>query len=152
MQGAGLGLQGVGTGLQGLNQATGAYGLAGQMGGQLGQLGGQQLQAEQSILGQQSQMGALQQQQQQNVINQAIQNYAMAQQAPMERLQQYNALLRGYALPGQTVTQYQAPPPMASQLAGLGIAGYGASRMNAGGVVPSEGIDKLALRRALAGA
>jgi hypothetical protein len=97
-------------------------------------------------------MGALEQQQQQNVINQAIQNYAMAQQAPMERLQQFNALLRGYALPGQTVTQYQAPPPMASQLAGLGMAGYGLSRMRAGGVVPGDGIDKLALRRALAGA
>lgn len=146
---------GASLGLQGLNQATGALGMAGQMGGQLGQLGGQQLAAQQGVINTQAGQGALQQQQQQNVINQAIQTYAQAQQAPMERLQQYNALLRGYALPGTTTTQYQAAPPVSSQLAGLGVAAAGATKAfgaKKGGVVPKSGIDKLALRRALAGA
>ena len=155
MRGAGLGLQGIGTGLQGLGQATGALGLTGQMGGRLGDLGAQQLAAQQGVISTQAGQGATQQQQQQNVINQAIQTYAQSQQAPMERLQQYNALLRGYALPGQTVTQYQAAPPVAGQLAGLGVAAAGATKAfsaKKGGRVPKSGIDRLALRRALAGA
>lgn len=146
---------GASLGLQGLNQATGALGMAGQMGGQLGQLGGQQLAAQQGVISTQAGQGALQQQQQQNIINQAIQTYGQAQQAPLERLQQYNALLRGYALPGTTTTQYQAAPPVSSQLAGLGVAAAGASKAftgKKGGVVPKSGIDRLALRRALAGA
>jgi hypothetical protein len=39
---------------------------------------------------------------------------------------QYNALLRGYAVPGQTTTQYQAQASPLSQIAGLGTAGIGA--------------------------
>jgi hypothetical protein len=155
MQGAGMGLQGVGTGLQGLGQATGALGLTGQMGGQLGDLGSQQLAAQQGVIGTQAMQGATQQQQEQNIINQAIQTYAQSQQAPMERLQQYNALLRGYALPGTTATQYQAAPPVAGQLAGLGVAAAGLAKpfsAKKGGKVPKSGIDRLALRRALAGA
>jgi hypothetical protein len=35
-------------------------------------------------------------------------------------------LLRGYAIPGQTATQYQAAPSVVSQAAGLGTAGIGA--------------------------
>lgn len=146
---------GANLGLQGLNQAASAYGMAGQLGGQLGQLGSQQIAAQQGIIGTQAQQGAAQQQQEQNVINQAIQTYAQSQQAPMERLQQYNALLRGYALPGTTATQYQAAPPVAGQLAGLGVAAAGAAKAfgaKKGGRVPKSGIDRLALRRALAGA
>jgi hypothetical protein len=143
-------------GLQGLNNATSAYGMAGQLGGQLGQLGSQQLAAQQGVIGTQAQQGALQQQQNQNITNQAIQTYAQSQQAPIERLQQYNSLIRGYALPGTTSMQYQASPPMSSQLAGLGVAAAGASKAfgaKKGGRVPkSGGIDRLALRRALAGA
>ena len=60
------------------------------------------------------------------MINQAIQNYAQAQEAPMQSLNQFNALLRGYALPGTTSTQYQAAPPLVNQVAGLGTAGIGA--------------------------
>jgi hypothetical protein len=138
-------------GLRGLNQATSAFNMAGQMGGQLGQLGAQQLAAQQGIIGTQAGQGAQQQQQQQNIINQAIQTYAQSQQAPLERLQQYNALLRGYALPGTTATTYQATPPVAGQLAGLGTAAYGASRMFKSGGKVIDNLSDLALNRVLEG-
>lgn len=175
IQGAGMGLQGVnaqlaGTaqgmqgaqvGLQGVSGAQAGYGLANQAAANLGQLGAQQLAAQTGILGLQNQIGAQQQAQEQSIINQAIQNYAQGREAPMQNLSQFNALLRGYAIPGQTTTQYQAAPSMVSQLAGLGTAGIGLTGManmaglnkKAGGKIDSaEGIDKLALRRALAGA
>lgn len=140
MQGAGVGLQGVnaqlaGTaqgmqgaqaGLQGVSGAQAGYGLANQAAANLGQLGTQQLAAQTGILGLQNQIGAQQQQQEQAKINQAIQNYAQAQEAPMTALNQYNALLRGYAVPGQTTSQYQAQPTLANQMAGFGTAGIGA--------------------------
>lgn len=112
--GAGLNLQGLG--------------LAGQMAGQMGALGTQELAAQRGILEEQTKAGALEQQQQQNIINQAIQNYAQAQQFPLQQYNAYNALLRGYSIPGQTATTYQAAPSLANQLTGLGTAAYGASK------------------------
>jgi hypothetical protein len=140
MQGAGVGLQGVdrqlaGTaqgmqgaqvGLQGVSGAQAGYGLANQAASNLANIGTQQLAGQTGILGLQNQIGAQQQGQQQQMINQAIQNYAQAQEAPMQAYNQYNALLRGYALPGTTSTQYQAAPPLVNQVAGLGTAGIGA--------------------------
>jgi hypothetical protein len=114
--GAGLGLQGYGQALQGA--------------GTMGSLGTQQLAAQSGILGLQNQFGGQQQQRQQDIINNAINNYAQAQQYPMQQFNQYNALLRGYAVPGQTVTQYQAQPTLANQIAGLGTAGVGALALN----------------------
>lgn len=148
MQGAGVGLQGVqsqlagtaqgmqgaGVGLQGVSGAQAGYGLANQTAGTMGQLGTQQLAAQTGILGLQNQIGGQQQAQEQAITNQAIQNYAQAQEAPMQAMNQYNALLRGYAMPGQTTTQYQAQPTLANQLAGYGTAAVGgASLMNAAG-------------------
>jgi hypothetical protein len=138
--GAGLGLQG--------------YGQAGQIAGQLGQLGTAQLGAQTGILGLQGQIGGEQQAQQQAMINQAIQNYANQQQNAYNTLSQYNALLRGYAVPGQTTSMYQAQPSVLSQVAGLGGVGtgiYGLSQMankKAGGVV-KDGIDELAIRKVM---
>lgn len=173
MQGAGMGLQGIqqqlagtsqgmqgaGMGLQGIQQALGGYGLMGQMGGQLGQLGGQRLGANLDLASARFALGEQQRTLNQQIINQAIQNYAAAQETPFQRLSAYSALLRGYATPGQTTTQYQAAPPVASQLAGLGIAGLGLSGLGggtgrkAGGTIKaSDGVDTLALNRALAGA
>lgn len=174
MQGAGIGLQGVNTqlagtaqgmqgaqtGLQGVSGAQAGYGLANQAAGTLGSLGTQQNQAQLATLGFQNQLGQQQQAQEQQVINQQIQNFANAQQAPMNALNQYNALIRGYALPGTTTTQYQAAPSPISQLSGLGMAGYGLASLAGAGGVPkkkggkvsaTEGIDKLALRKALEG-
>jgi len=136
LQGMGAGYQGLGTALQGQQAAMqgvgmglGALGQAGQLGGQLGQLGGQELGAAQGILGLQQQFGGMQQAQQQQIINQAIQNYATAQQQPYQQLGFLNAMIRGMATPTTTVQSYQAAPPISSQLAGLGMAGYGLSQM-----------------------
>jgi len=139
MQGAGVGLSGVdrqlaGTaqgmqgaqvGLQGVSGAQAGYGLADRAAGTLGTLGGQQLAAQTGILGLQNQIGGQQQQQEQQYINQAIQNFAQAQENPMQRYNQINALVRGYAVPGSTTSQYQASPSLLSQVGGAGIAGLG---------------------------
>ena len=161
LQGAGVGLQGTGQGIQGaqagLQGVTGqqaGFNLANQAAGQLGQLGQQQLAAQTGILGLQQQAGAQQQAQQQQIINQAIQNYAQAREAPMQAFNQYNALLRGYALPGTTATQYQAQPTLSNQLVGLGTAGIGAAQLSnalgkkKGGTVRS-GIANLSLYNAM---
>ena len=145
---------GAGLGLQGLNTAQQGYGMAGQAGASLANIGNQQLGAQQGILGLQQQVGGQQQAQEQQIINQNIQNYANQQQAPMQAYNQYNALLRGYAVPGMTTTQYQAAPSMTSQIAGLGTAAAGAYGLmkRAGGTIKEpkgQGIDTLGLRNAL---
>jgi hypothetical protein len=126
LQGTAQGMQGSQAGLQGVGAQQAGYGMANTAANTLGNLGNQQLAAQQGILGLQNQIGGQQQAQQQQIINQAIQNYGNAQNAPMDMFNQYNALLRGYAIPGQTTTQYQAQPALASQIAGLGTAGIGA--------------------------
>lgn len=145
--GAGLGLQGLGMGLQG-------YGQAGQAGATLANIGTQQLGAQQGILGLQNQIGGQQQAQEQQIIANAINNYAQQQQAPLQAYNNYNALLRGYAVPGMTTTQYQAAPSLTSQVAGLGTAAAGAYGLmkKAGGTIKEpkgQGIDTLGLRNAL---
>jgi len=126
LAGTAQGMQGAQVGLQGVSGQQAGYGLANQAAGTLGTLGNQQLAAQTGILGLQNQIGGQQQGQQQQIINQAIQNYANAQNAPMDSFNQYNALLRGYAVPGTTTTQYQAQASPLSQFAGLGTAGIGA--------------------------
>jgi hypothetical protein len=137
LAGTGQGMQGAQVGLQGVSGAQAGYNLANQAASNLSNIGTAQLGAQTGILGLQNQIGGQQQAQQQQIINQAIQNYAQAQEAPMQAFNQYNALLRGYAVPGQTATQYQAQPSIASQVAGLGttgIAGLGLyNAMNRGG-------------------
>jgi hypothetical protein len=125
LQGTAQGMQGAGVGLQGVGSQQAGYGLAGQMAGQMGNLGTSQLAAQTGILNMQNQVGGQQQQQEQQYINNAINNYAQAQQQPLSNLNSFNALLRGYAVPGQTTTQYQAAPSGMSQLAGLGQMGIG---------------------------
>lgn len=129
LAGTGQGMQGAQVGLQGVSGAQAGYGLANQAASTLGQLGTQQLAAQTGILGLQNQIGGQQQAQEQAIINQAIQNYAQQREAPMQALQQYNALLRGYALPGTTTTQYQAQPTLANQAVGFGTAAIGASQL-----------------------
>jgi hypothetical protein len=168
MQGAGVGLQGVNTqlagtaqgmqgaqaGLQGVSGAQSGYGLANQAGSNLSNIGTAQQNAQLGMLGFQNQIGGQQQSQEQQYINQAIQNFANAQGAPMQAYNQYNALLRGYALPGTTSTQYQAQPTFANQVAGFGTAGVGAMALNnavnkkKGGTVHS-GIANLGLYNAM---
>jgi hypothetical protein len=123
LQGTAQGMQGAGVGLQGVSGAQSGYGLGNAAAGTLGNLGNQQLAAQTGIIGLQNQVGAQQQQNMQDIINNAINNYSQAQSYPLQQLNNYNALLRGYAMPGQTTTSYQAQPALASQIAGLGTAG-----------------------------
>ena len=130
------GISGANVGLGGVQQAQAGYGQATQAAQTLGSLGGQQLAANENIINLQNQLGQQQQNQQQQLINQAVQNYANAQQYPMEQLGMYNALLRGYATPVSSQTQYTTVSPT-QQLAGLGIAGLGA--LGQAGVFKAEG-------------
>lgn len=116
--GANLGMQGLSTALNAANQ--------------LGSLGSQQFGQQKDVIGLQQQMGAQQQQLEQQKINQEIQNYANQQQWAMQQLSNMNALLRGLPLQATTTQSYQSSP-LASQLAGLGTAAYGASKLAAKG-------------------
>ena len=156
LAGTAQGMQGAQVGLQGVSGAQAGYGLADRAAGTLGTLGGQQLAAQTGILGLQNQIGGQQQSQEQQYINQAIQNFAQAQENPMQRYNQLNALVRGYAVPGTTTTQYQAQPTLANQALGYGTAAIGAAQLGnafglgkkAGGTVRS-GITDLGLYNAM---
>lgn len=160
LAGTAQGMQGAGMGLQGVSGQQAGYGLANTAASNLANIGAQQLGAQTGILGLQNQIGAQQQAQQQNIINNAINNYAQAQQQPMQNLNAFNALLRGYAIPGQTTAQYQAAPSLTSQFAGLGTAGLaGAKLLNSkkGGYVKqnvqrADGLDTLGMYNAMKGA
>jgi hypothetical protein len=156
LAGTGQGMQGAQVGLQGVSGAQAGYGLANQSANALGTLGGQQLAAQTGILNLQNQIGGQQQAQEQQITNQAIQNFANAQQQPLQNLNQFNALLRGYALPGTTSTQYQAQASPLSQAAGAATALYGASQLGKkkGGRIREpkrSGLHTLALRKAMKG-
>jgi hypothetical protein len=122
--GAGLRMQGLQTGLQAA--------------GQLGQLG-QNVYGQQMGINQlQNQYGTQQQQFEQGKINQQIQDFATAQQYPMLQLANMNALTRGLPMQAATTQVYQAAPSTASQLAGLGITGYGLSQLGGMGGAPAN--------------
>jgi hypothetical protein len=141
------GISGAGMGLQGVSGAQAGYGLANQAGTNLANIGTAQQRADLERMGFQSEMGAMQQAREQQIINQAVQNYAMAQENPMQRLTGYSGLIRGYATPSTTVSQYAAAPSFGSQAAGYGTLAYGLSQMGKkkGGKIEDDGIDSLAL-------
>lgn len=146
--GSTLGLQGLQGAQQGMQNVLGAYDLLGRQAANVGNLGTQQLAAQKDILGMQAQAGSQQQQQEQAKINQAISNYAQAVENPLQRYNALNALVRGYAMPGTTTTQYQAAPPLANQLAGFGTAALGASQLFRG---KQGGIVDLGIHNAMKG-
>jgi hypothetical protein len=76
-------------------------------------------------------MGAEQRQQQQAALDLAYQDFINQQQYPYKQLGFMSDLLRGSAdLAGKGgTTVYQAPASPISQLAGLGTAAYGATKM-----------------------
>jgi hypothetical protein len=130
LAGTAQGMQGAQTGLQGVSGQQAGYGLANTAAGNLANIGTQQLAGQTGILNLQNQIGGQQQAREQQIINQSIQNFANAQNAPMDAFNQYNALLRGYAVPGTTTTQYQAQPTLANQMVGFGTAGVSALALN----------------------
>ena len=142
----GLGMQGAGVGLQGVSGAQAGYGLANQAGANLSNIAAAQQRADLERMGFQQEMGGMQQAREQQIINQAVQNYAMAQENPMQRLAGYSGLIRGYATPTTSVSQYSAGPTFGQTAAGVGSALYGLSQMKKkGGKIQDDGIDSLAL-------
>lgn len=131
--GADINLRGLTGAQQGIQNAIAGYDLLGRQGTNVANIGAQQLAAQKDILGMQSAAGAQQRQREQDIINQAIQTYGAQREHPFQQLSMLNSLVRGYAAPGQTVTQYQAAPNIASQAAGLGIGALGVSRLMGAG-------------------
>lgn len=116
--GSQLGLQGLGQGLQ-----------AAQTLGQLGQTGfGQQM----GILGEQQKVGAVQQAQGQQALDLAYQDFLKQRNYPYQQLAFMSDMLRGLPLSQSAQQVYTAPPNMASQLGGLGMAGLGIYGMSGG--------------------
>ena len=137
MAGAGLGAQygqaaaqlgeqsrqyGAGLGLQGLQAAMGAA-------GQLGQLGQSQFGQNMAINQLQQQYGGLQQQQAQNILGAQYQDFLNYQNYPYKQLGFMSDILRGAPLSQTGAAVYQQPPSAVSQLAGLGTAAFGASKL-----------------------
>ena len=117
--GAGLGLQGLQTALTGANA--------------LGNIGNTQYNQNMGINQMQNQYGLQQQQQQQNILNNQYQDFLNNQNNPYKQMGFMSDILRGLPLTQQSAAMYQTPPSMLSQVAGLGIAGAGASKLFAGG-------------------
>lgn len=117
---------GANLGMQGVNAANTAA-------QNLGQLGQNQYGQQTGNINLQNQLGTQQQNLEQNKINQQIQNYATDQQWGMQQLSNMNSMLRGLPMQNTTTQTYQAAPSTVSQLAGLGTAAYGASKLAAKG-------------------
>jgi hypothetical protein len=117
--GAGLGLQG----LQTANQAASNLANIGQT--QYGQNIG--------LLNLQNQLGTQQQQQTQNILTNQYQDYLNAQNYPYKQLGFMSDMLRGLPLTQQSSTVYGQAPSAVSQIAGLGTAALGASKLFAKG-------------------
>ena len=118
--GAGLGLQGLQTALTGAQQ--------------LGTLGAQQFGQGMDVNKLQQAYGTQQQQQVQSGLSQQYEDFLAQKKFPYQQLEFQSNLLRGTPS-GSTSTMYAPPPSAISQVAGLGTAAYGASRMMAEGGV-----------------
>jgi hypothetical protein len=116
--GAGLGLQGLQTALQSAQQ--------------LGNLGQTEFGQNLAINQLQSQYGGQQQQQMQNILNQQYQDFLNYQNYPYKQLSFFSDILRGVPLSQTGSAVYGQPPSMASQIAGLGTAAIGASKLFGG--------------------
>lgn len=133
---------GAGFGLQGLQTAiTGA--------GQLANIGTTEFGQNRDIINLQNTLGTQQQQQAQNVLNTQYQDFLNAQNNPYRQIGFVSDLLRGMPLTQQSSTVSGTPPSTASQIAGLGTAALGVSKL-AG--LKSGGLAKLAFMKITEGA
>jgi len=124
--GADIGLRGISTGLQG--QQVGLQGAQqlGQAGQTLGQLGQAEQQANLQRIQAQAAAGAEQRAQRQSLQDLAYADFLRQRDYPMEQLGYFSNLMRGIPVQlGSTTTTYAPPPSLASQAAGLGLAGLG---------------------------
>lgn len=125
---------GAGLGLQGLQTAMGAA-------GQLGNLGQTQFGQNLALNQLQSQYGGQQQQQMQNILNQQYQDFMNYQNYPYKQLGFMSDIIRGVPLTQTGSAVYQQAPSTVSQLAGLGTAAIGATKLfgaKEGGKVESK--------------
>jgi hypothetical protein len=119
---------GANLGLQGLQTQLGA--------GQLLQGLGQNTYNQQlGIAGLQNQFGTQQQALDQQRLDTQYQDFENRNMWPYKQLEFQNSILRGLPLSQTTTNMYEAAPSPVSQLAGLGTAMYGMSRMAKGGIV-----------------
>jgi len=110
--GSTLGLQGQQAALQGAQA--------------LGQLGQTQFGQQRDIINAQQNMGAQQQALEQQKLQQKYQDFLTQKAYPQQNLAFMSDVLRGAPLGSQTQQQYTAQQPSTlSQIAGLGMAGYG---------------------------
>ena len=153
MQEAGRqGMAGAGLGLQGIGAEQAGFGQAGQQAVNLANIGNQSLGAQQNILASQGAAGAQQQAQEQARMAQAQRNFDQQVAYPQQQINNMSNILRGVPLSGTgTASTYQAPPSALSQLAGLGTAAYGVSKIAKGGKIKEKqrpaGLMELALSR-----
>lgn len=99
----------------------------------LGQLGTAQQQANLQRIQAQAAAGAEQRQLQQQRMDQAYADFMRQRDYPMEQLGYYSNILRGVPVGlGSTATTYAQPPSLASQAAGLGLAGLGLYNLGRG--------------------
>lgn len=130
---------GAGLGLQGLQGAlTGA--------GQLANIGQQQFGQVMDINKLQQQYGTQRQAQEQQRLDTAYQDFLNQQRYPYQQLEFMRGMVSGTPM-GTVSTMYQPGPSGLSQLAGLGTAAYGLSRMAQGGEVKPAGLAELALKK-----
>lgn len=107
--GADLGIRGLGVGLQGATT--------------LGQLGSAQQQSAENIAKMQQAAGATQQAQDQRILEQQYADFQAQRAYPYQQLGFMSDALRGLPLSQASQQLYQAPPSIASQLGGMGLAG-----------------------------
>lgn len=119
-------------GLQGLSQA-------GQMANTLGNLGQQQFSQEQAITGAQAAAGQQQQNLQQSQLQQQYQDFLTQRGYQKQQLADMSDMLRGLPMSQSTQQQYTAPPSMLSQVAGAGLAAYGATKKEGGIIKMAKG-------------
>jgi hypothetical protein len=130
----GLGMQGAGVGLEGVRGAQAGYGLTGGMGAQFGNLGAAEQNAILQRLGFQGQMGDIQRQFDNKTLSTSRSRILrLVQEMPAQRLAGYNALLRGYATPTSTISQYQAAANPLQTIGALGTAAGGFGTLMGGG-------------------
>jgi hypothetical protein len=97
---------------------------------------------------QQQQFGTQQQGTIQSMLDKQYQDFLAQRQYPYQQLEFMSNILRGTPM-GMTNTLYGANPTVGSQLAGLGTAAYGLSKMAAeGGVMDVEPKPKLKKKKA----
>ena len=117
-------------------------GLAGQTAATLGQLGQTQFGQDEATIRAKAAAGAQQQQLDQQKLTQGYQDFLSQRGYEREQLSFLSDILRGVPMSQTSYQMYQAPPPLTSQVAQLGLGAYGVSQLGKGGFFKEGGIVK----------